>query len=99
MYSYNPIVYYPKITMKTLYKNLIMQCEFFKIPFLTSCPELDDLNSKYSLVVDAIFGFSFKPPVREEFKKIMYNMTQMSTPCCSIDIPSGNSQTLIVTLG
>nr|CAG4651224.1 EOG090X0AXR [Simocephalus serrulatus]SVE94423.1 EOG090X0AXR [Simocephalus serrulatus] len=89
VFGYNPAIYYPKFAVKTLYKNLILQCELFGIPFLMSCPEVEDLNSKYSLVVDAMFGFSFKPPVRDEFKDIMHNMIQMSTPCCSIDIPSG----------
>lgn len=88
-YSYSPEIFYPKRTAKTLYENLTKQCELFEIPFLTACPATEDLNSKYSLVVDALFGFSFKAPVRKEFTEIIDNMLHMSTPCCSIDIPSG----------
>lgn len=88
-YSYSPEIFYPKRTAKTLYENLTKQCELFEIPFLTACPVTEDLNSKYSLVVDALFGFSFKAPVRKEFTEIIDNMLHMCTPCCSIDIPSG----------
>lgn len=63
----------------------------FDIPFLNSNPTLEDINSKYTLVVDALFGFSFKPPVRKEFQEILETMAVMKVPCCSIDIPSGNS--------
>nr|SVE84438.1 EOG090X0AXR [Daphnia pulex] len=89
MFGYCPEIFYPKRTAKTLYENLTKQCELFEIPFLTACPTTEDLNSKYSLVVDALFGFSFKAPVRKEFTEIIDNMLHMSTPCCSIDIPSG----------
>lgn len=88
-HRYQPEVYYPKPTSNTLYRNLIEQCKHFEIPIITSCPPLEDLNLKYSLVIDALFGFSFKPPVRQEFQEIMQKLYQTSTPCCSIDIPSG----------
>nr|CAG4647296.1 EOG090X0AXR [Megafenestra aurita]SVE92574.1 EOG090X0AXR [Megafenestra aurita] len=89
IFGYQPEVYYPKPTSNTLYRNLIEQCKHFEIPIITSCPPLEDLNLKYSLVIDALFGFSFKPPVRQEFQEIMQKLYQTSTPCCSIDIPSG----------
>nr|SVE76570.1 EOG090X0AXR [Daphnia longispina] len=89
MFGYAPEIFYPKRPSKVLYENLTKQCELFEIPFLTTCPVIEDLNSKFSLVVDALFGFSFKAPVRQEFTEIINNMMHMSTPCCSIDIPSG----------
>ncbi len=97
-YSYSPEIFYPKRPSKTLYENLTKQCELFEIPFLTACPATEDLNSKYSLVVDALFGFSFKAPVRKEFTEIIDNMLHMSTPCCSIDIPSGTRVHLLLLL-
>ena len=51
--------------------------------------DLGEMNAKYSLIVDALFGFSFKPPVRPEFNQIMENLIQTTVPVCSIDIPSG----------
>lgn len=87
--SYLPEIFYPKRPAKILYENLTKQCELFEIPFLSSFPAQEELNTKYSLIVDALFGFSFKPPIRQEFSEIINTMIQTSTPCCSIDIPSG----------
>ena len=97
-YSYAPEIFYPKRPSKVLYENLTKQCELFEIPFLTTCPVIEDLNSKFSLVVDALFGFSFKAPVRQEFTEIINNMMHMSTPCCSIDIPSGRTLYFLITI-
>ena len=48
-----------------------------------------DLNN-FTLIVDAIFGFSFKPPIRDPFKQIITQMAeQKDLPIFSIDIPSG----------
>ncbi|XP_032786858.1 NAD(P)H-hydrate epimerase isoform X4 [Daphnia magna] len=89
MFGYLPEIFYPKRPAKILYENLTKQCELFEIPFLSSFPAQEELNTKYSLIVDALFGFSFKPPIRQEFSEIINTMIQTSTPCCSIDIPSG----------
>jgi len=40
-------------------------------------------------VVDAIFGFSFKPPVKEPYLKLLQDLKNIKTPIFSIDIPSG----------
>uniref|UniRef100_T1H3Y6 NAD(P)H-hydrate epimerase n=1 Tax=Megaselia scalaris TaxID=36166 RepID=T1H3Y6_MEGSC len=45
--------------------------------------------TKYNLIVDALFGFSFKPPVRETFQPIMNYLYKTNIPIASIDIPSG----------
>ena len=42
------------------------------------------------MVVDAIFGFSFKgTSVRSPFDKILSSLQQINVPIASIDIPSG----------
>lgn len=89
LFGYQPEIFYPKRPDKELYTSLTQQCQHFDIPFLDSCPSVEDINSKYSLVVDALFGFSFKPPVRKEFEQIMSNLVEVTIPVCSIDIPSG----------
>lgn len=43
----------------------------------------------YRVIVDALFGFSFKPPVREGFLPIVDILKSTSVPVCSVDIPSG----------
>ena len=58
-------------------------------------PTTSDLGSlKISLessdvILDAIFGFSFKPPVRAPFDEVLPLLTQSKLPIVSVDIPSG----------
>lgn len=60
-----------------------------KINFLNDIPDSDVIEKNYELIVDALFGFSFKPPVRPEFEKVMKILEKVQVPICSIDIPSG----------
>lgn len=41
------------------------------------------------MIVDALFGFSFKPPVRDQFVPIVEMMSKTEVPVASIDVPSG----------
>ena len=54
-------ILYPKPTQKPLYERLVTQCKSLSMPF-TTWEELQgsSLTDKYDLVVDAMFGFSFK---------------------------------------
>ncbi|XP_037831715.1 NAD(P)H-hydrate epimerase isoform X2 [Kryptolebias marmoratus] len=47
------------------------------------------IDEVYNLVVDAIFGFSFKGSVREPFGSILAELKKSTVPIASIDIPSG----------
>lgn len=47
------------------------------------------IDELYGLVVDAIFGFSFKGAVREPFGSILSTLERVTVPIASIDIPSG----------
>jgi len=89
LFGYHPEIFYPKRPDKELYTSLTKQCQHFDIPFLDTCPSVAEINSKYLLIVDALFGFSFKLPVRKEFEQIMTNLVETKIPICSIDIPSG----------
>ncbi|XP_054727311.1 NAD(P)H-hydrate epimerase isoform X1 [Anastrepha obliqua] len=86
---YQPTIYYPKPTPKELYENLTHQCMRQSIPFLNTNPTLETTNECFELIVDALFGFSFKPPVREVFIPIMEILQKTNIPIASIDIPSG----------
>ncbi|KER28421.1 hypothetical protein T265_13580, partial [Opisthorchis viverrini] len=46
-------------------------------------------GSSYNLIVDALFGFGFKPPVSAEFRTLLDYMCQAKIPVVSIDVPSG----------
>ncbi|KAG8319268.1 NAD(P)H-hydrate epimerase [Homalodisca vitripennis] len=89
LFGFNPAVYYPKRTDKELYHNLTYQCTNMNITFLDVLPNEKDINSNYDVVVDAVFGFSFRPPVRPEFEKLLDTLNKISISLCSIDIPSG----------
>jgi NAD(P)H-hydrate epimerase len=41
------------------------------------------------VVLDAIFGFSFKPPVRSPFDIVLPLLASSGLPIVSVDIPSG----------
>uniref|UniRef100_A0A1L8DZV7 NAD(P)H-hydrate epimerase n=1 Tax=Nyssomyia neivai TaxID=330878 RepID=A0A1L8DZV7_9DIPT len=87
--GYKPVIYYPKQTATVLYQNLTHQCEKMNIEFVQEAPTKEEIDEKYSIVIDALFGFSFKPPVRESFAAIMKSLMDTRTPIASIDIPSG----------
>jgi len=85
--GYTAHIFYPKRTDQELFSDLVHQAKEADVIFLDSLPE--DISSQYSLVVDAIFGFSFKPPVRPLFMPILESLTRVSIPLISVDIPSG----------
>ncbi|XP_018331478.1 NAD(P)H-hydrate epimerase isoform X2 [Agrilus planipennis] len=89
LFGYNCDVFYPKRTDKPLYHNLTHQCVAFKINFLDKLPSKTDVENSYGLIVDALFGFSFKPPIRDDFVPIIDLLRTTITPVASIDIPSG----------
>ncbi|XP_035738965.1 NAD(P)H-hydrate epimerase-like [Vespa mandarinia] len=92
-FGYSPEIYYPKETDNQLYKNLLHQCKENDITILESKFIIDkdpvELLNGFRVIVDALFGFSFKPPVRDTFVPIMKILKAASIPICSIDIPSG----------
>ncbi|GAV02684.1 hypothetical protein RvY_13220 [Ramazzottius varieornatus] len=89
LFGYDPEVYYPKPTDKDLYNRLCTQCKKMNISFVSNLPDAGHTDESYALIVDALFGFSFKPPVRDEFKPAIALLKETKVPVCSIDIPSG----------
>ena len=67
-----PQVSYPKRTDKPLYKGLVTQLESLSIPFLDA-EQLQQhaLAEQYDLVLDSMFGFSFKGAPRPPFDKLL----------------------------
>ena len=63
-----------------------------KIPVLAPTQETDSLRdalARSDVVLDAIFGFSFKPPVRAPFDSALSLISASKLPIVSVDIPSG----------
>jgi NAD(P)H-hydrate epimerase len=88
LFGYSPVLYYPKRTNNINYKNLLHQCIENEIEILESTIDVQDLKN-CKLIVDALFGFNFKPPVRPDFVPIIDILKNSHIPICSIDIPSG----------
>uniref|UniRef100_A0A914QJ32 NAD(P)H-hydrate epimerase n=1 Tax=Panagrolaimus davidi TaxID=227884 RepID=A0A914QJ32_9BILA len=88
LFGFSPEILYPKPSKSDLMERLVKQTTLMNIPYLKSLPtNLDE----FSLIVDAMFGFSFKPPIRDPFNDIIKTLQshQKTLPVFSIDIPSG----------
>ncbi|KAI8817485.1 YjeF N-terminal domain-like protein [Fimicolochytrium jonesii] len=85
-FGYTVRVFYPKPTDKPLYKNLTTQLKSLDIPLVDS---LDAALKEADVVVDALFGFSFKGDVRAPFDSVLKTLQSSRLPIVSIDIPSG----------
>lgn len=72
-FGYDVDILYPKKGENQLYKKLINQCEKYSIKF-TEEEVLENLKN-YDLIVDSIFGFSFKGELRAPFDKIIKVIT------------------------
>lgn len=88
-FHYTPTLYYPKPGKKDTYQRLLRQCTNLGVPVLQSYDEFKDALGKHDVVLDAIFGFSFEPPVRAPFDQILTALAESKTPIVSVDMPSG----------
>ncbi|KAL7064229.1 hypothetical protein AAHC03_04718 [Spirometra sp. Aus1] len=90
LFGYKPTIYYPRTPQKLLYKNLVTQCEKMGIPFLSYIPsDVKILESSYELIVDALFGFGFHPPLKGDFAEVAHQISTLKLPLICIDVPSG----------
>eukprot|EP01051_Picozoa_sp_SAG22_P000738 SAG22_NODE_23_length_31399_cov_35.631313_7_plen_276_part_00 len=98
-FGYRPSVVYPKRPAKQLFRNLVAQSEQLGIPVLSELPGGGGGGDgsaaaaaglqEFGLVVDAIFGFSFKGQPRAPFDSILAALRASPAPVLSVDIPSG----------
>ena len=47
------------------------------------------IDEWFDLVVDALFGYSFKPPIRKPYDQVIEILGLIKKPVISVDIPSG----------
>ena len=47
------------------------------------------MEIKHDIILDAIFGYSFKGDIREPFLTIIKKLKETNLPVVSVDIPSG----------
>ncbi|GME93191.1 unnamed protein product [Ambrosiozyma monospora] len=93
LFGYNNIqIYYPKPTNRPIFTGLVTQLQQFGIEFIDST-QLSKSFSQSNLIIDALFGFSFKPPMRPPFNSIISEMLkwqlEQDKKIIAVDIPSG----------
>jgi NAD(P)H-hydrate epimerase len=62
------------------------------IPILPPSNDVEPLRTALrssDVILDAIFGFSFKPPIRTPFDAALPLLAESGLPIVSVDIPSG----------
>ncbi|KAF8073988.1 YjeF N-terminal domain-like protein [Lyophyllum atratum] len=92
MFGYQPTIYMPKPGSKDHYKRLQTQCDNMKIPTIPPSNDLEPLRAALKssdVILDAIFGFSFKGPIRAPFDTALPLIAESGLPIVSVDIPSG----------
>eukprot|EP00195_Chlamydomonas_chlamydogama_P017094 CAMPEP_0202896808 /NCGR_PEP_ID=MMETSP1392-20130828/5730_1 /ASSEMBLY_ACC=CAM_ASM_000868 /TAXON_ID=225041 /ORGANISM="Chlamydomonas chlamydogama, Strain SAG 11-48b" /LENGTH=468 /DNA_ID=CAMNT_0049582285 /DNA_START=199 /DNA_END=1605 /DNA_ORIENTATION=- len=92
-FGYDVTICYPKPTDKPLYRGLVTQCKSLGLSFVewADVQAGGALASQADVVVDALFGFSFKGAPRPPFDSILQALKPASCPLpiVSVDIPSG----------
>ncbi|ODV84963.1 hypothetical protein CANARDRAFT_222380 [[Candida] arabinofermentans NRRL YB-2248] len=89
LFGYKPIIYYPKPTKRPLFDGLVTQLKLFNIEFISSGNQLSESFNTCDLIVDALFGFSFHPPIRQPFDSLISQMIQSHKKIVAVDVPSG----------
>lgn len=92
MFGYDVVVVYPKRSSREPhYSKLVKQCEDVGVQVLDDIP--GHVDEKFDIIVDAIFGFSFKGQAREPFASIIQTMMEMQQKqqalIIAVDVPSG----------
>ena len=83
------VLYPKKVEKPELFPGLISQLEDLKVNFVPELPK--DFETKYDLIIDGVFGFSFNPErgIRPPFDTVLNSLRDTKVPICSVDIPSG----------
>ena len=78
-----------KIKFFAFVQRLKTQCDNMRIQTTSDLDSLKTALASSDVILDAVFGFSFKPPVRAPFDEVLPLLTQSKLPIVSVDIPSG----------
>lgn len=70
-------------------KRLQTQCNNMEIPTINSERDLETSLANSDVILDAIFGFSFQPPIRAPFDTALQLISSSKLPIVSVDVPSG----------
>ena len=83
-------IFYPKQNQKPLFQNLVQQNQALNVKFITD-PEYNppDLSDQFDVIIDAVFGFSFRGAPRAPYVNILQHMASSTIPVIAVDVPSG----------
>jgi len=76
--------FYPKRSGRPLYAKLLVSLEMMGVVLVDALPPPDPRT----VVLDGVFGFSFKPPLREPFGQVLADVARRAN-IVSVDVPSG----------
>lgn len=65
------------------FPSLSKQLDAFNVPFVAA------VDPDAALIIDGVFGFSFRPPLRGPFPALLGQMNDCAAPLVSVDMPSG----------
>ncbi|KAE8227121.1 hypothetical protein CF319_g373 [Tilletia indica] len=96
-FGYTPRVWYPKRGKTELFTRLVQQLDNLEVEFVDQ-DDFEDALENADVILDAIFGFSFKGEVRDPFREPLELLKDESRmefesrtklpPIVSVDIPS-----------
>jgi len=86
-FGHTVTIVYPKRRDKHPWTKLLALCQNMGLDTLSELPE--NLNKDFDLIVDSIFGYSFKGDIRAPFDTIVKTLKEATVPIASIDVPSG----------
>jgi NAD(P)H-hydrate epimerase len=66
--------------------RLYRQCTAFGVPFKGNN---DAFAARYDMIIDAIYGFGFRPPLQEDAVCLLRQIEECGKQIVSIDVPSG----------
>ncbi|KAJ3226588.1 hypothetical protein HDU81_007232 [Chytriomyces hyalinus] len=88
-FGLKPVVLVPKRVEREPFIGLMTQLKMLGVTVLTTLDDMDVVLSDAVLVVDAVFGFSFKGDVRAPFDRVIKALKSHEHKALSVDIPSG----------
>lgn len=92
LFGFNPHVYCPVPNYRKCVANMLEQYKYMEIPMLEMLPSKKTMDTEYDIIIDAIFGTLFKPPIMAgtyDFERLINEVAKTETTLCCIDVPSG----------
>lgn len=89
--GFRPTVICSKPPEKTIFQNLVHQCTSSNVPVVYDVPKVEQVDAEYAIIVDALFGFSFRPPVRPAFDGLMQILHDTKLPVARYCLDLGSN--------